>query len=81
MTLCDAQAARLRAAVVDVAAQMPGLSGPEQAYVLGRACERAGINPTWGELRAFLHAEPMRGLIEREGSKANAIQGAVAPGG
>ena len=67
MPLSESSAAKLRAVIAEVAPLMSGLSGTEQACVLGGACERAGINPTWGELVAFLQAEPVRGPTERGG--------------
>jgi hypothetical protein len=54
MPLSDADAATLRDIVAEIAPQMPGLSGPEQACVLGLACVRARVSPTWGEWATFM---------------------------
>jgi hypothetical protein len=64
MPLSDAYAARLREVAEEIAPQMPGLSGTEQACVLGIACQHAGISPTWGEWAAFLR-EMQRTAPER----------------
>jgi hypothetical protein len=65
MAMSDADAAKVRAVIREIAPQMPGLSGPEQACVIGLACVRAGISPTWGEWAAFLRELQARGPIER----------------
>lgn len=60
MALRNADQARLRAILTEVAPRMAGLSGSEQAWALGIACLNAGINPTWGEWAAFLRDEQSR---------------------
>ena len=48
MSPSEADAAKLRAVLKEIAPQMCGRSGPEQAWALGAACGRAEINPAWG---------------------------------